>query len=309
MAKYILFDAHALGYYAQQGAKLIYNGRQVQSIFGFIRTVRRYAVLLEAKPIILWDGEPIARKALYPSYKEKLNIAPQSQEMRKQFRQQKDDIKQLITLMGIGQIIAIDGEADDLAAMLKEKLLPAAEHIYLYTGDRDWLQLIDDKTSMISMRDDRIIKACHFCEETGYSTSEQFIQSKALHGDTSDEISGVGGIGEKGAMELITEFGDVVSFIKQVRAGKVTIDDLTSRSRKKFIALSDNAFNKKQKLGMLEIFKRNLQLMDLSNTDMHPKEKTVLHGKLDSVLFSEHCHRLNFLSITEDVNAFLRPFR
>ena len=309
MSKYILFDAHSLGYYSQQGAKLISNGRQVQSIFGFVRTVRRYAKMLDAMPIVLWDGDPIARKQLYPAYKAKRKSNPQTAEMRKQFKQQKDDIKAMITAMGITQIIAIDGEADDLAAMVKNKLKSKAEHIFVYTGDKDWYQLIDDTTSMISMRDDRIIKNCHFGEVTGFATVEQFIQSKALHGDQSDEISGVGGIGEKGAFELITEFNDVVNFVKKVRAGEVTIADLTSRSRKKFIALAHNEFNDKDKLGMLEIFKRNLRLMDLNNIEMHPTQKTVINGNLDFEQFSELCHRLSFLSIIEHGEAFLHPFK
>ncbi len=306
---FILFDAHGLAYYTQQGSRLTVNERQVQAIFGFIKTVRKYVKMFDAVPIVLWDGDPVHRQALYKGYKAKRTTNKQLLEMRKQFKQQKPDIQHFLSLMGVLQVKATDGEADDLAAILKAKLKPKTDHLYLYTGDKDWLQLIDEQTSVIYMREDRIIKQCHFGEETGYSTANQFIQAKALQGDASDEIAGVGGIGETGAMELLTEFGTVEAFVDAVINDEVDIKDIKSRSRKKFFALADNAWNEKQELGMYDIFKRNVQLIDLNNTAIHPKHIETTPGQLDDEGFIDKCHSLSFLTITDMGDLFLRPFR
>ena len=306
--KLLLIDAHSLGYFTQQGTSLSVAGRQVQSIYGTIKNIRKYVQTLKATPIMLWDGKPTKRSELYAGYKGKRSTNPQLQEMRQEFRQQKDDIKLMLSQLGVRQLIAEDGEADDLAGMLVDKYKAKAEHIYLYTGDGDWLQLLDDNVTMIPIRDPKLLGIDMLGEKTGYSNVKQFLEAKALTGDKSDEIDGVGGIGEKGAMELLTEFGSVIEFVKKVRSGEVTVDDLTSRSRKKFIALANNDYNEKCGMGMLEVFKRNLQLMDLNNKTMMPDTITAIPNTKDHDAFLSKCRELAFKSFLEDDEVFLIPF-
>lgn len=79
---------------------------------------------------------------------------------------------------------------------------PTVDHIYLLTGDGDWLQLVRENVSWVSLREDAKHKQVNFeqfAELTGLPTPRAFLEAKALQGDTSDNIKGVGGIGDGGA--------------------------------------------------------------------------------------------------------------
>ncbi|MBQ4510805.1 MAG: DNA polymerase I, partial [Clostridia bacterium] len=83
-------------------------------------------------------------------------------------------------------------------------------HSYVLTGDRDSLQLINDSTSVIltKTKEDVVYDTEKFVADYGV-TPTQYIDVKAIMGDSSDNIPGVSGIGEKGAFKLISEFGSL----------------------------------------------------------------------------------------------------
>lgn len=307
----LLVDAHSLGYFCQQGATLTVGERQVQAIFGMLRNIRKYCRELNARPYVLWDGEPVKRTNFYSGYKSKRSDNPKLKEMRVEFRQQRDDIKLMLSMLGVRQLIAHDGEADDLAGILSRKFkdAPDVEHIYLYTGDNDWLTLLDEKVSLVNVRKDEITKLAFLGEKTGFQTPRQFLEYKALVGDKSDEIDGVGGIGETGAIELISECGSVIEFVKKARTGEITVDDFKGRGRKRYFALANNEFNAKAGMGMLDIFKRNVKLMNLSDPEMMPENIEVIAPKFDEEAFEEKCRELNFRSILDEIEVFVMPFK
>lgn len=79
------------------------------------------------------------------------------------------------------------------------------ENVYLLTGDSDWKQLVNEKTTWVALREDAKHKRINmemFAELTGYPTPKAFLEGKALQGDKSDNIQQVGGIGE-GAQDLL----------------------------------------------------------------------------------------------------------
>lgn len=305
----LLVDAHSLGYFCQQGATLTAGGRQVQAIFGMLRNIRKYCRELNARPYVLWDGEPIKRTAFYPKYKGKRSDNPKLKEMRIQFRQQRDDIKLMLSLLGIRQLVAHDGEADDLAGMLCRRFKSHVEHIYLYTGDNDWLTLLDDNVSLLNVRKDEITRLSYLGEKTGLQTPRQYLEFKALVGDKSDEIDGVGGIGESGALELLNECGSVIEFVKKARSGEITVDDFKGRGRRKYFALANNEFNKKVEMGMLDIFRRNVKLMNLADLEMMPENIETIPPRYDEAEFENKCLELSFQSIVDEIEVFVTPFK
>ncbi|MBQ7760600.1 MAG: DNA polymerase I [Clostridia bacterium] len=114
--------------------------------------------------------------------------------------------KELVKMLGFN-LLELEGyEADDIIGTVSR--IPCKDvHSYILTGDRDSLQLINDDTSVILVKtkEDVIYNTERFIQEYGV-TPTQYIDVKAIMGDSSDNIPGVAGIGEKGAFKLITEY-------------------------------------------------------------------------------------------------------
>ncbi|MCJ4929953.1 exonuclease, partial [Klebsiella pneumoniae] len=213
--------------------------------------------------------------------------------------------------LGVDQITAIDGEADDLAGILKKRYVASkdVEHIYLLTADSDWIQLVDEKVTWVSLREDAKHKRINieaFPELTGYPTPRGYLEGKALQGDKSDNIQQVGGIGDKGAMDLINEYGSIVTLVKGICDGSIVMDK--GRNKTAVNNLAKNAFNEKTGCRMLEAFMRNIKLMDLIDTKFAPEKLEIIRGEQSLEAFKQICMQLNFQSILSDLEVFVVPF-
>lgn len=306
MKSHLLVDAHALGYAAQEATALTANGIQVQALFGVIKRVRASAESRRYHSIhFLWDGKTSRRNTVFPGYKAKRAVDPKMQEMRQQFRAQIPLIKNAMLQLGIHQYYSATSEADDLAGALSRKMVEQGDQVTLLTADRDWLQLVNDNVTWISNRTDRIVTSRNFVGETNCLNVRQFIENKALKGDASDCIPGVGMIGEKGAVELLERFGSVVTFIKAFRAGELDPKGLPKPWRD----LATNAEHKTEAgMGRLDVFKRNVQIMTL-RTGVLPDDLATVHRPLNAVGFKGFCQQYNFQSILENFEFFLEPFK
>ena len=308
----LIIDGNSLGYYHQQQPKKLHSGdMETQAVFGFIYNMRRYASLMKALPIVLWDGFSDARRDFYPEYKANRDDNPEMTKMKEGFAIQKPFIKKALTALGVDQITALDGEADDLAGILKKRYVANKdiEHVYLLTADSDWIQLVDEKVTWISLREDakhKRITIEAFSELTGYPHQRGFLEGKALQGDKSDNIQQVGGIGEKGAMDLINEYGSMVTLVKGICDGSIVIDK--GRNKTAVNNLAKNAFNEKTGCRMLEAFMRNIKLMDLIDTKFPPQKLEVIRGEQNLAAFKQICMQLNFQSIMSDLEVFIVPF-
>lgn len=305
--RYALFDSHAIGYAAQDGTRLTVGDREVQAIFGSIRSVRRYVKELGARPLMLWDGKAKWRYELFPDYKAKRGKEPDPrvQHMRACFRDQREDIKRGLGLLGVPSLFAKDFEADDLAGHLVKTYADQGHEVFMITGDHDWKQLIREGVTWVNHKDGRMVHQVTFAENTGYLTPIAFVQGKALYGDGSDEIPGVGRIGEKSAPEILAQYGDVTNFVKRIR------DDVANK-RKVPKAYRDFAMGepspKEPEMTRIEVFKRNVKLMNLL-TGPKPYGVEVLYRQpIDIDGFREFCREFNFQSILNDFDAFIEPF-
>lgn len=301
----LLIDAHSQGYYHQQSAATLKVGDlETQAIYNMLRSAKRFASIQKCRVCVLWDGKPVKRNTLFPDYKTRLPN-PDMEAMKEKFKAQRPYIQRAFSHLGIQQFFAEDGEADDLAGLLVSTEIDKYDHIYLLSGDGDYKQLIGEKVSFINQRTDEIIRMENFFDDTGYHTPLAFVQGKALHGDSSDTIPGVGGIGEKGAMEFLAEYGSVAEICRFVRAGT---ELMKSRSRNAFVNLANNKFNEKQGMGMLDIFKRNLKLMMLRGCPLKPDTITEIPMDYDPEKFRQLMLELNFQTILEDLEVFYTPF-
>lgn len=132
--------------------------------------------------------------------------------------------KKCLEYMGFN-VLELEGyEADDLIGTAS-KLDDCGEdiHSYVLTGDRDSLQLITDNCSLILVKtkEDIVYDPAKFMEDYGV-TPTQYIDVKAIMGDSSDNIPGIAGIGEKGAFKLISDFGSLDNIYESFENSSLT---------------------------------------------------------------------------------------
>lgn len=171
---------------------------------------------------VCWDmGSKTFRTEMFSSYKANRGEAPL--ELIPQF----DLVKEIVDAFDIPNIGLEGYEADDCIGTIA-KNIEEDIHIQILTGDRDILQLLDERTKVILLQKGYGNYLVHttdsFFEEKGI-LPHQMIDVKALMGDPSDNYPGVKGIGEKTALKLIREFehvDGVISNLSQLPKGQRT---------------------------------------------------------------------------------------
>lgn len=180
------------------------GGMPTGAIYGLINTVTRH--LSSIKPdyaAIAFDlHAPTFRKKIYDAYKAGRHETPS--ELLMQF----DGAKECMRALGL-HVLTLEGyEADDILGTVAEFANSNENlHSYVLSGDRDLLQLITDRVTVLlaSNTDTIVFDEKTFMEKYNIPSCE-YVYAKALMGDHSDNIPGVAGIGEKTAMKLIGDF-------------------------------------------------------------------------------------------------------
>ena len=207
MDKFVLIDGNSLlnrAYYATPvfTAK---DGFPTNGIFGFVKLLLK--IISDKKPSYLAVAfdlhAPTFRHEMYADYKAGRKPMPEDLVV------QVPVLKEVLSLMKI-RICELAGyEADDVIGTLARKF---GVQTYIYTGDRDSYQLVDENTSVCYTRkgvsDILELSAENFQSEVGLNPA-QIIDLKALMGDKSDNIPGVPGVGEKSAMQLLADYGNL----------------------------------------------------------------------------------------------------
>ena len=186
------------------------QGLHTNAIYGFVTTLQR--LLDEEKPealCVAFDRrEPTFRHQADASYK------AQRKGMPEELAMQLLPLKQVLSAMSIPQYELAGYEADDLIGTISRKCEAAGWDCVIVTGDKDSLQLITDRTKvkLVSTRmgqtTTKDMTPETFREAYGFAPIHM-IDLKALMGDSSDNIPGVAGIGEKTAMALVQEYGSI----------------------------------------------------------------------------------------------------
>ena len=184
------------------------DGTLVNAAFGFLQIVLRG--MQDVKPdyaIVSFDlGRPQFRFDAYPEYKAGRPSMPD--DLRSQF----PIVRELVTMMGM-PIHELEGyEADDVIGSLAKEATRAGVDTMMVSGDLDGLQLVDDHVRLLTTR--MGVAATVIYDEAKVMDRyglrpDQMLDYKALKGDTSDNIPGVPGVGEKTAISLLQEFGSL----------------------------------------------------------------------------------------------------
>lgn len=183
-----------------KSSKGLYTG----AIFGFLSILLR--LIKEQKPTHIAAAfdlhGPTFRHEMYDQYK--ATRKPMDEELR----QQVEPLKDLITAMGI-KIVAMQGyEGDDILGTLSKRF---DDECIIVTGDRDSFQLVGPTTKVFwtkkGVSEIEVYDVQRLLDD-GF-TVEQFIDYKALRGDTSDNVPGIAGVGEKTAKQLLDKYGSL----------------------------------------------------------------------------------------------------
>ena len=301
MSKLALVDINNLGFASMNSGQRLSSGEQeTTAIYGITQSLIKLKKKLEfgTRLIILWDGNSKWRRELYPAYKSNREVDAKQLASREAYKNQQDDIKEVLQALGLDQMIAYEHEADDLAGWICSNLRDVpGKQITLYTRDGDWKQLVSSNiTWMNPFVDSEIINAANFEQQTEYKTPEQFLSAKALQGDSSDAITGVGGIGKKGAKDLLDKYGSVVEFLNHFAQNP------NDRYPAAWKRLAKNEPPKSSDVGTLDAFRRNASLMNLIHPKVKSDEVILTRGTYNKDALVEICQRLSFQSVLDEIN-------
>lgn len=197
------------------------SGKNTNAIFGMINIISKQmeAIKPDYAAVAFDLKAPTFRHEMFPEYK--AGRSPTPPELLEQF----PEAKECLALMGI-HVLELPGyEADDIQGTVAKLAHECEEQTeaYVLSGDRDLLQLIDDKVTVLlaTNSDTKVMKKAEFFEKYGI-TPELFVDMKALMGDSSDNIPGVRGIGEKTAATLIQNFGTLESIYENLDDTRIT---------------------------------------------------------------------------------------
>ena len=222
MKKILVIDGNSIINRAFYGIRILTtkDGKYTNAIYGTVNMITKQ---LEAiKPdycAVAFDVKhPTFRHEMYDGYKAGRHPTPP--ELLSQFA----DAKECLTLMGI-KVLELPGwEADDIQGTIaKMAHLEKDTESYILSGDRDLLQLIDDKVTVLlaTNNDTLTMKRDEFFAKYAVEP-ELFVDMKALMGDSSDNIPGVAGVGEKTAASLIQNFGRLESIYENIDDKRIT---------------------------------------------------------------------------------------
>ena len=218
MKKLFLLDAYALiyrAYYALMRAPRVNSkGLNTSAIFGFLNTLED--VLKHAQPthiaVVFDPSGPTFRHELFDAYK------AQREETPEDIRKSIPYIKKLIEAYQI-PVIQVDGfEADDVIGTLAKKAEKCGFEVFMMTPDKDYGQLVSDHIFIYKPRHGNVgfdtLGVEEVLKKWNLNTVNQVIDLLGLMGDSSDNIPGCPGVGEKTAIKLLDEFGSVDNLLQ-----------------------------------------------------------------------------------------------
>ena len=208
----LVIDGNSIANRAFYGIKLLTtkDGRYTNAIFGFLNIL--LSLLKECQPdevAVAFDLKaPTFRHKMYDGYKATRHAMPE------ELAQQMPVLKQLLADLGYRTVTAEGWEADDILGTLAAACAARKDDCFLATGDRDSLQLVSESTTVLLAatvmgRSKTVVMDEDAIQEKYGLAPKQLIEVKSLMGDTSDNIPGVKGIGEKTALSLVQTFGSL----------------------------------------------------------------------------------------------------
>jgi DNA polymerase-1 len=226
MKKLAIIDGKSVfyrGYYAMPGLSTR-DGTPTGGVYGF--TSLAFEIVRRLQPdyvVVAWDKAKTnirRRKNIYPDYKAGRKSMPDD------FYAQIPALREVLQALNWPFYECDDYEADDIMGSLARQAEKLGLETYLVSSDLDMLQIIDDHTRMYALKKglssiEEFDRAA-FEEKYGIKV-EQFLDLKALKGDSSDNIPGVPGVGEKTAVALLQQYGTLDNVLAHASEQKASL--------------------------------------------------------------------------------------
>jgi len=238
MPRLFLLDGTALAYRAHfamfRSGLTTTDGRPTGATYGFTMTLRR--IIEQEKPDLIavaFDppGKTFRHKQ-FPAYKATRDKMPE------ELPPQLDDIRAVVRAHGI-PIFEVPGfEADDVIGTLSAQAEAQGMEVMIVTGDKDLMQMIGPKVKLYNLfkpKIDLVIQGEDAVLEKFGTTPDHVIDVLAIMGDSSDNIPGVKGIGEKGAAKLVQQFGSVAGVLEHLDEVKGKAKEYIERDREQLL--------------------------------------------------------------------------
>ena len=223
MAKYLLIDGHSQAYRAFFGVRtplVTARGEPTAAVFGFFRKL--FSVLREFQPdgvAVAFDKGDTWRHEEYVEYKATRDAMPD------EMRSQMDRIVDILDALRIPIITLENYEADDVLGALAGQASEAGHEVLILSGDRDMFQLVSERVKILYTSGGPSPSTLPYgvsdvAERYGGLDPDQFLDMKALVGDSSDNIPGVPGVGEKTAIRFLRAYGTLDGIYEHIDAIK-----------------------------------------------------------------------------------------
>ncbi|WP_457600829.1 5'-3' exonuclease [Hydrogenivirga sp.] len=255
------------------------DGFPTGAIYGFLRAL--LSIMKSERPeylVVVFDHPaPTKRDAVYKEYKAGRPSMPDP------LRLQIPVIKELLKLMGIPTLEVEGYEADDLIALLAKRFSQKGHRVKIYTPDKDMLQLVDEKVTVINPMNWEVFNPQKVMEKFGVPP-ERVADYLALVGDKIDNVQGVKGVGPKTAVKLINSFGGVEGILSRWE---------------EFKKLYPQADRKELELSYYLV-------KPIMDADVEVEEENLKLGEPDMKRLRERLEELEMKSILKDLDKVLK---
>lgn len=303
MKKLVAIDGNSImnrAFYGIMNSRLLVttDGTYTNAVYGFLSIL--FKLLNDEKPdyvCVTFDLKaPTFRHIKYDGYKATRKGMPD------ELRAQMPIIKDVLKAMNIS-ILELEGyEADDILGTLAKYGDEHDIQVLLLTGDRDSLQLVSNNvtvripTTKMGTTESTDYTPAVVREKYGIDPI-QFIQIKGLMGDTSDNIPGVPGVGEKTAFALITKYNDIDTIYKALESGE-ELDGVKGKLKEKLIENKELAYLSKELGTIYKEVPINIDLNELSRKGYNNEQLYNLFVKLQ---FRNFIEKLGLSNAKKDV--------
>ena len=283
--KLMIVDGNSILNRAYYGVKPLSNHKGVftNAIYGF------FNILLKAIDDTGAESVAIAFDCKEKTFRHKAvtNYKANRKGMPEELAMQLPLTKQLLEAMGYPVVTCPGWEADDILGTVSAALSAAGEDCILLTGDRDNLQLINEHVSvrLATNKEPILYDTARFEADYGFPP-KGLIDLKALMGDTSDNIKGVAGIGEKTAMTLVQTYGTIEALYEALPAAA----DIKPAAKKKLEAGLEDA---KQSKWLATIVTDAPVPTDLASYERKPQDTAALSALLTELELYKLMERLH----------------
>ncbi len=275
--KLFILDGHALCYRAYfafiKNPLKNSSGQNTSAIFGFSRMLLK--LIKDQQPDYLAVAFDPPKKSfrfrLYEEYK------ANRQKMPDDMRSQIDEIKRMVATFGIKTLEHPDYEADDVLGTVAEKFSSDDLEVYLVTGDKDAYQLVRDNIRIYAntkgISEYEIYDTDGVVNKTGLAP-DKIIDYMALMGDSSDNVPGVKGIGEKTALKLITEYGSLEGIYENV-------DSIKGKTAEQLKAGRESAYLSKDLVTIRRDVPLDTELSELEFREIDPASASEYYSSVE----------------------------